>query len=152
MVWNAYRRVPQAIKICAALHFPYCAHWNDALRYVHRQGDDGMETTHVLSKIGTVAANDPSRAGQADSAIMDLTHLHYLELSLSHERARLDAAKRPGERLVRAGWVAQIEKEIAAERIFLGIAEPLDRVMYRINRMSDDELLAALGNPERAKQ
>ena len=78
---------------------------------------------------------------------MDLTHLHYLELSLSHERARLDAAKRPGERLVRAGWVVQIEKEIAAERIFLGIAEPIDGITCRIDRMSDDELLAELGNP-----
>ena len=51
----------------------------------------------------------------------DLTHLHALELNLSHERVRLFAAKSPGERALRAVWVQQLEKEIDAEYAFLGI-------------------------------
>jgi len=70
---------------------------------------------------------------------MDTTHLHALQTGLSHERDRLAAAKTEGERALRAVWVGQYEKEIAAEMKFLGINdEPLPE-------MSDDELLAELG-------
>lgn len=69
------------------------------------------------------------------------THLDCLLLRLSHERARLTAAKSAGDRELRACWVSGIEKEIAAEYVFLGIAQPLtlDEIL-----MSDDELLREL--------
>jgi hypothetical protein len=51
----------------------------------------------------------------------DLTHLHALELNLSHERVRLFAAKSPGERALRAVWVDKLQREIDAEYAFLGI-------------------------------
>lgn len=51
----------------------------------------------------------------------DLTHLHALELNLSHERVRLFAAKSPGERALRAVWVDKLQREIDAEYTFLGI-------------------------------
>lgn len=51
----------------------------------------------------------------------DLSHLHALELNLSHERVRLFAAKSDGERKLRAVWVRALEKEIEAEYKFLGI-------------------------------
>lgn len=68
----------------------------------------------------------------------DFTHLAALETRLSHERGYLAAAKTAGERALRSVWIAQIEKEIAGEKKFLGIddADLLD--------MTDDELLAAL--------
>lgn len=53
--------------------------------------------------------------------MIDRTHLDALELRLSNERMRLAAAKRPRERELRAVWVAGIEREIAAEKRFLGI-------------------------------
>lgn len=70
--------------------------------------------------------------------MVDLTHLDALRLRLSHERARLAAAKKPSEQEIRSVWVAGIEKEIAAELKFLGIEDqPLPDV-------SDDELLDEL--------
>ena len=67
-----------------------------------------------------------------------MTHLDALEAGLSHERARLAQAKGEGERQLRTVWVAQLEKEVATERAFLGLTEcPEDN-------MSDAELLAAL--------
>lgn len=61
----------------------------------------------------------------------DLTHLHALELHLSHERVRLFAAKSDGERKLRAIWVEQLQREIDAEYKFLGIAP---------EELSDDDL------------
>jgi len=69
---------------------------------------------------------------------MDFTHLDALNLRLSHERARLLAATKDTEKLFRAAWVQQIEKEIANERRFLGLGS-LGEIM-----MSDDELLNEL--------
>ena len=66
-------------------------------------------------------------------------HLSALQLRLSNERARLAAATRPGEIELRKVWVAQIEKEIAQERIY---ATPEARNI----EMSDDELLEQLRN------
>lgn len=70
-----------------------------------------------------------------------MTHLDVLNLRLSHERLRLAAAKSEAERQLRSVWVAQMEREIAAEYVFLGIAQPatLDEIL-----LSDDELLAEL--------
>ena len=53
--------------------------------------------------------------------MIDLSHLHALELGLSHERERLRKARTEREREMRAVWVAGYEKEIAAERTFLGL-------------------------------
>lgn len=69
----------------------------------------------------------------------DLTHLNALSLRLSHERGYLAAAKSEKERALRAVWIAQIEREIANEKRFLGIDDAPQ------SDMSDDELLAALG-------
>lgn len=62
-----------------------------------------------------------------------MNHLDALELRLSNERVRLAAAKRSSEIELRTVWVAQIEKEIAAEKARSTEVE-----------MSDDELLAEL--------
>jgi hypothetical protein len=69
-------------------------------------------------------------------------HLDALRLRLSHERVRLAHATMPREIELRAVFVAGIEKEIAAEFKFLGIADEvltLEEIL-----MTDDELLAAL--------
>ena len=67
----------------------------------------------------------------------DLTHLHALELNLSHERVRLFAAKSPGERALRAVWVDKLQREIDAEYAFLGI-EP--------EALSDEDLADLLAD------
>jgi hypothetical protein len=67
----------------------------------------------------------------------DLTHLHALELNLSHERARLFAAKSEGEREMRAVWVKGLKKEIDAEYAFLGV-EP--------EELSDEDLAKLLAD------
>lgn len=67
------------------------------------------------------------------------SHLAALELRLSHERDRLAASKTPKERELRRVWVAGIEKEIAAEKAFLGIPDTAAQCV-----MSDDELLEEL--------
>lgn len=64
---------------------------------------------------------------------MDTTHLVALETRLSHEKARFAADG--GE--IRKVWIAQIEKEIAREREFLGITSD-------VPAMTDDEILAEL--------
>jgi len=77
--------------------------------------------------------------------MIDRSHLNALETRLSHERAYLAAAKTEGERKLRRVWIAQLEREIAAEKEFLGIAaEPADE------EMSLDELHAALAEPSDA--
>lgn len=65
-------------------------------------------------------------------------HLSALELRLSHELQHLATSKSETQRALRRVWITQIEKEIAAERAFLGIAEITEP------EMSDSELLAAL--------
>lgn len=65
-------------------------------------------------------------------------HLHALELRLSNERARLAAATSKDERALRTVWIAQIEREISAERAFL---MPIDSA---IANMSDDDLAREL--------
>lgn len=68
----------------------------------------------------------------------DFTHLDALSLRLSHEREYLAAAKSDGERALRTVWIAQIEKEIAAEYQHLGLEQP-DEI-----EMTNEELLAEL--------
>jgi hypothetical protein len=68
---------------------------------------------------------------------MNTEHLDALELSLSHERARLATATKKSEIAQRTVWVQQIEKEIAGEKAFLGIRDS-------VCTMSDDELMAEL--------
>ena len=76
---------------------------------------------------------------------MDRSHLDALELRLSHERARLDRfapVNRAGgseQRRLRLVWIAQIEREIAAERAFLGLGAD------EAPDLSDAELLAEMG-------
>lgn len=54
----------------------------------------------------------------------DTTHLQALITSLSNERGRLAKAKTEKEREMRRVWIAQTEREIAAEEKFLGM-EPV---------------------------
>jgi hypothetical protein len=57
----------------------------------------------------------------------DFEHLNALRQGLSHGRARLAAARKPGQIAARKIWIAQREREIAAEIAFLakrGIVEP----------------------------
>jgi hypothetical protein len=68
---------------------------------------------------------------------MDTTHLQTLEARLSHEKTRLASATTESERSLRQVWIQQCEKEIAAEKLFLGI-EPIAL------SLTDDELLAEL--------
>ena len=69
---------------------------------------------------------------------MNTQHLDALEFRLSNERARLHAAKSKPEIEARKNWVAQIEKEIASERAFLGLRE-----VVAVD-ISDDDLLKEL--------
>ena len=71
---------------------------------------------------------------------MNTDHLAALSLRLSHERGYLAAAKTEGERALRRVWIAQIERERAAELARLGMPADAD-----LSPMTDDELLAELG-------
>jgi hypothetical protein len=71
----------------------------------------------------------------------DLSHLAALQTCLSHERVRLAQVTRANnlkQIALRTVWVAQYEREIAAEYDFLGIDPNVDC------DLSDDELLAEL--------
>lgn len=68
-----------------------------------------------------------------------MSHLNALQVRLSNERGYLAAAKSEKERQMRKVWIAQVEKEIAAEIQFLGAAAPA-----ATEEISDDDLLAAL--------
>ena len=65
----------------------------------------------------------------------DFSHLNALQFRLHNEARALAAATSASERELRAVWVAQIEREIAAEYAFLGITPCT---------ASDAELLAHL--------
>lgn len=69
---------------------------------------------------------------------MNTDHLAALEARLSHERAHLAKATKTGEIELRKVWIAQVEREIAAERSFLGMPE------VTAVEMSDDELMREL--------
>ena len=69
----------------------------------------------------------------------DYSHLHALELHLSNDRARLAVARSDKDRAFRARCIAGWEREIVAERRFLGLPDAVDC------DLTDDELLAALG-------
>ena len=68
-----------------------------------------------------------------------MTHLDALELRLSHEKAKLSAAKTQAERIFRAVTLAQCEREIAGEIAFLG-----SRFSAPVAGLSDEDLLAQL--------
>ena len=70
-----------------------------------------------------------------------MEHLDALLLRRSNEKMRLDNAVDARERAVREVWLAQIDKEIEAERRFLKMeAEACG------GSITDDELIAALFN------
>lgn len=66
---------------------------------------------------------------------MNTEHLVALQSRLANERERFAQDSSP----LREVWIAQIEREIANEKKFLGIEEDLPE-------MSDDEILAALAS------
>ena len=69
-----------------------------------------------------------------------MRHIDYLALNLSNERSRLRMAKSAEEMALRAEWVRQLEREIAAESELTGDTLPtLD------DDISDDDLLRELG-------
>ncbi len=74
--------------------------------------------------------------------MVDMSHLDALRLGLSHERARLSSDRTERERELRRVWIAQHEREIAAELAFLEL--PADAADDR--SMTDEELLAELGS------
>lgn len=63
------------------------------------------------------------------------THLDTLQLRLSNERMRLNAAKTERERTMRKVWIAQLEREIAGEAAFLA---------DHSTKQTDEQLLADL--------
>lgn len=67
-----------------------------------------------------------------------LSHLNALQARLSNERGYLAAETTPAGKALRQHWIRQIEKEIADEYRFLGIAPAVEC------DMTDDELMAAL--------
>jgi hypothetical protein len=80
----------------------------------------------------------PASPALDSPAAIDVSHLNSLRLALSHERSRLESASTEGERVLRAVWVSQLEREIAAELTFLEVDDgPVE--------LDDDDLLAALG-------
>ena len=64
---------------------------------------------------------------------MDTSHLITLQTRLSHEQDRF---AKDGS-AIRKVWIAQITKEIANEKAFLGLED--------LPEMTDDELLKELG-------
>jgi hypothetical protein len=70
--------------------------------------------------------------------MMMTDHLNALEIRRSHERNYLAKAQTTQERALRKVWIAQIEKEIAGEKSFLGLANDA------MPEMDDDALLAEL--------
>ena len=73
-----------------------------------------------------------------ESMTPDTTHLVALSEGLDREKQRLAEAKTARERELRSVWIAQREREIAAEMTFLGIATTVEC------NLSDDELLNEL--------
>lgn len=66
---------------------------------------------------------------------MKMEHLSALMNNLSKEKERLSNAKSANEIALRSVFVSQLEKEIAGEKLFLGITDV---------EMTDDELLDEL--------
>lgn len=69
--------------------------------------------------------------------IPDCGHLIALQNGLAHERERLANATNEHERALRRVWIAQREREIKAEKIFLNL-EPVNC------DLTDDELFREL--------
>lgn len=68
---------------------------------------------------------------------MTESHLNALEVRLRDEKERESLEPEGGAKELRKVWIKGIEKEISAEKEFLGITEV---------EMTDEELLAALGS------
>ena len=66
----------------------------------------------------------------------EYSHLDALTLRLYREKERLANAKNKKEKELRAVWIAQIEREIQAEKDFIGWID---------DDISDEDLLASLG-------
>jgi hypothetical protein len=71
----------------------------------------------------------------------DTTHLVALQNRLSNERKRLKEAKSTKERELRTQWVAQAEREVDAELVFLNLANGHTEV----DDMDNDTLARELG-------
>lgn len=69
---------------------------------------------------------------------MSTIHLDALNVNLSNEKIRLETAQSEIERQMRRVWIAQLEKEVAAERAFLGLS------IESAECINDDDLLAEL--------
>lgn len=103
------------------------------------QGPMSLPEADVEQSTGETQDQPP-----ADS--VDISHLDALELRLSNERMRLDAAKSDKERESRQFIVDQIEREIAGEKKFLGI----DGSNASQDGMTDDQLLNELLGDQQA--
>lgn len=75
----------------------------------------------------------------------DTTHYTALMARLSNEKAYLAAATNQSEIELRTVWLAQIEKEIAQEELFLkSKGTDVYAVSSEVDNMSEDDLLAEL--------
>lgn len=72
---------------------------------------------------------------------MDTTHLIALQDRLSREYSRLASASTVQEKNFRTMKVAQAKREVEGELHFLGMNTNAEQI-----NISDDDLLAALGN------
>lgn len=75
----------------------------------------------------------------------DTTHYVALMTRLSNEKGYLAAATKQSEIELRTVWIAQIEKEIAQEELFLkSKGVNVYTVSSEVDKMSEDDLLAEL--------
>ena len=70
-----------------------------------------------------------------------MTHLDFISLALSNERMRLAKATKPHEIALRTVWVAQLQREVDAELVFM------NKAPMQACDLSADELLAELNSP-----
>lgn len=72
----------------------------------------------------------------------DTSHYTALYTNLSNEKQRLQAATSEGEKALRSAWVGQLERELAAEVVFL---KSKGVNVYSVDiELNDDDLLNEL--------
>jgi len=81
---------------------------------------------------------------QNTAVVVDRTHLNAILSRLSNEKSRLSLATNDSERQLRAVFVAQMEKELADERKYLGEKYPGWSDVNELPEIDDDELLRQL--------
>ena len=83
-----------------------------------------------------------ARRNEETTMLIDYSHLNAIQIRLSNERAALFTAISQSEVALRKVWIAQIERELAAEREFIAMRKEWFKIAKI--ELSDDELLAQL--------